>query len=186
MMASNIVAALSAPSMRQRPIYGGVFGDGRYSLATMPFVSRGLHAVRFMVIEPRAGSVLSIAEDKQEALASARRLLLVGEQFTEPAANDDQWEQARLWSDEPPVVEPECKPVSRRRRDIFEKSEGRCHYCGTTLSLDGRWHIEHMVPKALDGTDAFSNLVAACVPCNLSKRDRTALEFIVQMAETDA
>ncbi|MCB2039169.1 MAG: HNH endonuclease, partial [Ottowia sp.] len=70
--------------------------------------------------------------------------------------------------------------VSRRRRSIFEQSQGRCHYCGAALDLTGKWHIEHQLPRALGGTDEGLNLVAACVPCNLSKSDRTAIEFVTQ------
>ncbi len=51
-------------------------------------------------------------------------------------------------------------------------------YCDTTLSLDGKWHVEHQLPRALGGADDALNLVAACIKCNLAKADRTALEFI--------
>jgi 5-methylcytosine-specific restriction endonuclease McrA len=70
------------------------------------------------------------------------------------------------------------KAVPRRRREVFEKSGGKCFYCGTALRLDGKWHIEHQMPRALMGPDELLNLVAACVPCNLSKGDSTALEFL--------
>jgi len=161
--------------MLQRPIYGGVFGHGLYSLATMPTVANGLHAVRFMVIDPVSGVVLSVAEDKTQAMQSARQLLCAIAPQT--AANDERWEQGALWDNLPSCVSVP-KPVSRRRREIFTRSHGRCHYCRTFLVLDGSWHIEHMVPHALGGGDTAGNLVAACVPCNLAKRDRTALEFV--------
>lgn len=73
-----------------------------------------------------------------------------------------------------------ARPIPKRRLEIFDKSEGKCHYCATPLTLDGRWHIEHMQPRALLGPNDKSNLVAACVPCNMKKRDRTAEEFIAQ------
>ena len=47
---------MSAVALRYRPIYGGVFGNGKYSLASMPCVAAGLHAVRYLVIEPRWSS----------------------------------------------------------------------------------------------------------------------------------
>jgi hypothetical protein len=159
--------------MLQRPLLGGPFGAGRYSLATVPIVSHGLHAVRFMVIEPRAGAVLSSGLDKREAIESARRLL------RGPAANDQRWEQQALWPDLPlPAAVPKVRSISRRRREVFERSEGRCVYCRAVLTLDGRWHIEHQQARALGGGDDPLNLVAACAPCNLRKRDRTALEFL--------
>lgn len=166
----------SAPMLR-RPIYGGPFGKGEFELATQPTISNGLHAVRFLVIQPRVGRVLAIAESKTEALAGARRVLRATD-----AANDEPcWVQPRLWSDaELSVVsEPPPKPVSRRRREVFVRSGGCCAYCGTPLRLDGAWHVEHQLPRALGGTDAALNLVAACERCNLQKSDRTALEFVV-------
>lgn len=172
---------MSGERLLQRPIFGGIFGeDGRYALASMPCVSRGLYATRYMVVQPQAGVVLSMSEDKVEALALARQRLT--------AANDKQTfqqhtaTQGELWSDEP-FLTPSPAParyVSRRRRSIFEQSQGRCHYCGAALDLTGRWHIEHQLPRALGGTDEGLNLVAACVPCNLSKSDRTAIEFVTQ------
>jgi hypothetical protein len=53
---------MNGPPMLHRPIMGGVFGQGEFQLATQPTVSNGLHAVRFMVIQARAGRVLAIAE----------------------------------------------------------------------------------------------------------------------------
>ena len=175
--------------IRQRPIYGGVFGKGRYSLATVPCIARGLHAVRYMVVEPRAGSVLSVADDKTQALSGARRLLQATAALTRQEAKDAEIDslQESLWPDE--VLAPSepgltAKNTSRRKREIFELSQGKCHYCGTVLQLDGKWHVEHQMPKALGGDDGIVNLAAACVPCNLSKRDMTALEFVSIQGES--
>lgn len=173
---------MSADRLLQRPIYGGVFGEeGRYALASMPCVSRGLHTTRYMVIHPQAGTVLSVSEDKVQALAAARRRL--------NAANEKRFAlptitvQHELFSDEPMLTTTpsQAKYVSRRRREIFEGSGGKCHYCGTPLDLSGKWHIEHQLPRALGGGDDALNLVAACVPCNLGKSDRTAIEFLSAM-----
>jgi hypothetical protein len=162
--------------MLQRPIYGGVFGHGLYALATLPTIANGLHAVRFMVIEPRRGTVVSVADDKLQAIASARRVL--GGLPASAAANDPSWEQTALWSDLPVDRPPRLRPISRRRREVFERSEGRCLYCRAKLTLDGRWHVEHQLPRALGGGDDASNLVAACAPCNIAKGARSAIEFI--------
>jgi len=166
--------------MLQRPLYGGAFGDGDYSLATLPTIVNGLHGVRFMVIDPRGGAVLSVALDKGDAIESARTLL----RLTTPpnsSANDGLWEQGALWADLPFYGSQRTRRVSRRRREIFERSAGRCHYCQAMLTLDGRWHVEHMLPRALGGEEAPGNLVAACPPCNQRKSDRTALEFVASL-----
>lgn len=164
----------------QKPINGGLFGQGRYALASMPCVARGLHSIRYMVVEPQGGAVLSVAEDKIGALVGARRLLAA------TFEKEEVPQQLELGLIEPPQPDqasashPTVPRASRRRREIFERSEGRCHYCSAALTLDGRWHVEHMQPRALGGDDKPLNLVAACVSCNLAKSDRTALEFVAQ------
>lgn len=169
---------MTAPPMLRKPLLGGVFGQGEFELATQPIVCNGLHAVRFMVIQARAGRVLAIAETKGEALAGARRVL----RATDAADDEPRWVQPRLWSDAElsVVADPPPRPVSRRRREVFMRSRGCCCYCGRPLQIDGVWHVEHQMPRALGGTDVALNLVAACESCNLSKSDQTALEFIVK------
>lgn len=166
----------------RKALFGGVFGRDQYELATQPIVSGGLHAVRFMVIELRAGRIVSMADTKPEALAGARKVLTcLGR-----AVNEPLWRQQQLWAEAGPAAVAQSnaadtpRRVSRRRREVFNRSEGRCHYCCTPLTLDGTWHIEHQLPRALGGTDEPLNLVAACEPCNLSKSDQTALEFMVK------
>lgn len=178
-------------AMRHRPIYGGLFGRGRYALATLPTVNRGLHSLQYLVIEPGPGVVLSVADDKVAALSSARRLLEATQDLlkAEAIAAAASGAQQSLWPlealEQPPLRDVAVLPVGRRRREIFDKSNGRCHYCSTPLTLDGKWHIEHAFPRALGGLDEVSNLFAACVPCNLAKRDRTALEFVTQSLLSD-
>lgn len=175
---------MSPAVLRHRPIFGGLFGMGRYALATLPGVSRGLHSVRYVVIEPGPGIVLSIADDKVAALASAREVLRVTRELecaeAGPVCARDQ---LTLWPEE--IDQPQSRtvlrqPVSRRRREIFDKCGGRCHYCQAQLELSGQWHIEHALPRALGGLDEITNLFASCVSCNLEKRDRTALEFVAR------
>jgi len=174
---------MSFAKLLHRPIFGGAFGRGRYSLASVPTILNGLHAVRFMVVDARGGAVLSVSNDKLEAMALARRHLhLVTPQF---AANDALWTQDALWPDLTPRAVPKLRYVSRRRREIFARSDAKCHYCQAPLTLDGKWHIEHMLPRALGGGDDALNLVAACAPCNLAKSARSALEFVANVARSD-
>jgi hypothetical protein len=162
----------------QRPIYGGVFGEGRYALASMPTVARGLYAVRYMVVEPQDGLVLSVADGKVEALAMARERLQAANDHRIPDAPAPQV-QGELWPAAPLPEPRRASPyISRRRRTVFEASHGKCHYCGEAIELTGKWHVEHQFPRALGGGDGALNLVASCVRCNLAKGDRTALEFV--------
>lgn len=168
----------TAARLLHRPIFGSAFGAGRYALASLPTVRRGLHSVRYLVIDPSAGLVLGQGDEAGAALAAARRVL----ESTGEAANDaSYWQQPGLFGIEDlpiPVAKTIPRHVSRRRREIHARTGGRCAYCDTPLEVDGHWHVEHQLPRALGGDDRPLNLVAACPACNLAKADRTALEFL--------
>ncbi len=60
------------------------------------------------------------------------------------------------------------------REYLLEKWQRRCAYCQATgVPLQ----IEHIVPKARQGSDRASNLTLACGPCNQRKGTLTAEEF---------
>lgn len=78
------------------------------------------------------------------------------------------------------------------RRRVYERDDWTCHYCGlrihpaTPNQAKGRnapvdmssgspvWlELDHIVPRALGGTNLFDNLRAACSPCNRRKSDST-------------
>jgi len=69
-----------------------------------------------------------------------------------------------------------------RRRDIFDRTRGKCHICHKQLSFcnhgrhggRGAWHVDHSVAIARGGTNHGNNLKAACIPCNLDKSTTTA------------
>ena len=51
------------------------------------------------------------------------------------------------------------------RREIKEKWEHKCAYCGSTENLT----IDHIVPQSKGGIDFTKNVVCACHDCNQSK-----------------
>lgn len=176
---------MNVTSLRLVPIVGRLFGKGRFALASVPVTTKGRHVAKYCVVEPGTGGVLSVAFDKAEALDAARTVLAAAQELArlEAARDADLMRQGELWPVDtvtPLRVVDKRRPVSRRRRDIFAKSCGRCHYCSGMLVLDGQWHVEHMLPRALGGADEITNLVAACAPCNLAKSDRTAIEYVMQ------
>lgn len=68
-------------------------------------------------------------------------------------------------------------PLSRSvRRDVFERDGGACRYCGVSISW-GEYECDHVEPVSKGGTDALTNLVAACEPCNRSKGAKTLAEW---------
>ncbi len=53
---------------------------------------------------------------------------------------------------------------------IFLRDKFTCFYCGKTSYEDGKeLHIDHVIPRDSGGKDIASNLVTACVECNLGK-----------------
>lgn len=54
------------------------------------------------------------------------------------------------------------------RRNIFIRDHFTCQYCGSKLTYK-KLQKEHIVPKSKGGQDTWTNLVAACGPCNRKK-----------------
>lgn len=71
------------------------------------------------------------------------------------------------------------------KETVFEKTQGKCTYCGKKLSYQnyglygawGSWHIDHGRARARDGSDHLNNLFAACISCNLLKSDVGSASF---------
>ena len=53
------------------------------------------------------------------------------------------------------------------RRAVFVRDGHRCQYCGANAE-----NIDHIVPRSRGGEHVWENVVAACRPCNVAKRDR--------------
>lgn len=76
--------------------------------------------------------------------------------------------------------------VSHRKDEVYEKTEGKCRYCGKRLSRKnhgqtgsrGAWQIDHSRSKANGGSNHLNNLFAACVDCNQEKGSRNGKSFI--------
>lgn len=178
-----------------RRMFGKPWDSGNYWLGSYVYIERGFDAVSYVVIERDSGAYIGHGDSKGEAIGRARNLLAmlqggVIELIRTVAANRDA-EIARFEAEKAAwrrdvELDTTHKKIPRRRLEIFNKSEGKCHYCSMPLDLHGKWHIEHMMPKALLGSDHTSNLVAACVPCNMKKKDKTAEEFIAARAKQEA
>jgi hypothetical protein len=65
--------------------------------------------------------------------------------------------------------------VGNLRTRVETRARGRCEYCHAPQAACGyRFHLEHIVPLAEDGSDGFENRALACAACNLAKSDRTS------------
>ncbi len=75
------------------------------------------------------------------------------------------------------VRAPRRAAMSVSRRAVFARDDYRCQYCGGRADS-----IDHVVPRSRGGPHAWDNLVAACRPCNIAKRDRTPDEAGMRLA----
>ena len=57
----------------------------------------------------------------------------------------------------------------RKIREMVIARDQCCQACGQS---EGRMHIDHIVPKRLNGSDHLDNLQLLCEFCNLSKGGR--------------
>jgi len=55
------------------------------------------------------------------------------------------------------------------------RQKGRCFWCGEKVGV--HYHVDHVVPLALGGSNGPENLVIACAPCNLSKGAKHPMEW---------
>jgi hypothetical protein len=178
-------------------VFGAAFSDGEFYVdREWDYLNSQLHGPRDIsctLYERTSGLVFAVARSHADAISNARGTMeLIGPEylarmFAEYRTEERAEELAEIDAREAianakAAKKAEPKKIGKRRRAIFEESGGKCHYCQTEITLEGNWHVEHKMPKALGGTDEPINLVASCAPCNFAKRDKTDLEFIALLA----
>jgi 5-methylcytosine-specific restriction endonuclease McrA len=62
------------------------------------------------------------------------------------------------------------REVPLTKRNILRRDGGTCQYCGRRQPA---MTTDHIIPRAMDGTDTWENLVCACPECNAAKGNRT-------------
>jgi len=67
------------------------------------------------------------------------------------------------------------KDIRFSRRNIFERDKNTCQYCGAKLAR-AELTIDHVIPRSRGGRDSWTNLVLACVKCNVKKGNRIPAE----------
>lgn len=73
----------------------------------------------------------------------------------------------------PPKDRLAVKPNKRFR--VLERDGFKCVYCGVHAS-DAVLQVDHVMPVVRGGTNDLSNLVTACVTCNIGKHARELQE----------
>jgi 5-methylcytosine-specific restriction endonuclease McrA len=61
--------------------------------------------------------------------------------------------------------------VAFTRFNVFLRDRFRCQYCGESFPAS-ELTFEHVVPRSKGGETSWTNIVAACDPCNVKKDDR--------------
>jgi 5-methylcytosine-specific restriction endonuclease McrA len=74
------------------------------------------------------------------------------------------------------VKVPYRRRAALNRRAVFARDGHRCQYCGAAAES-----IDHVVPRSRGGDHVWENVVAACRPCNVRKRDRMLEETSMRL-----
>jgi 5-methylcytosine-specific restriction endonuclease McrA len=64
---------------------------------------------------------------------------------------------------------------SRQIRELLIKQKHKCPYCKS--SLKNGYHIDHIYPLVLGGSNAIDNIQLLCPPCNLRKSIKSPERF---------
>jgi hypothetical protein len=80
--------------------------------------------------------------------------------------------------------------LSRKRQGVWDKTAGRCWYCGKHLivgktigaDIKGVFVPDHMLPKCQGGSSDASNLIPACWSCNSRKNGLNVEEYRMHLA----
>ncbi|GMQ80928.1 MAG: HNH endonuclease [Rhodothermia bacterium] len=72
------------------------------------------------------------------------------------------------------------KKIMITRKNVLRRDRHRCQYCSSRDQLT----IDHVFPKSRGGKDTWENLVAACIPCNNRKGNRTPSEASMKLSRT--
>lgn len=92
----------------------------------------------------------------------------------------------RHWRMEPPHYKKEVDLDTRDTRThhiarvLWPLQAGRCAYCCLSLS-ETPYHVDHIIPKAHNGSNHISNLALACRRCNIRKKHHTVDTFVLKL-----
>ncbi|MGQ0617400.1 MAG: HNH endonuclease [Acidimicrobiia bacterium] len=133
--------------------------------------------------------VLNASYEPLCVVASRRAVVLVLDEKAELViATGLTLHSERLVVDIPSVVRlrtfvsvPYRRRVAVSRRAVMARDSGLCQYCGTRADS-----IDHVVPRSRGGTHTWDNVVAACRPCNVHKRDRLLAETSMRLRQRPA
>jgi 5-methylcytosine-specific restriction endonuclease McrA len=72
--------------------------------------------------------------------------------------------------------------VRLNRRNLFARDGNRCQYCGRKFRTKDL-SIDHVVPRSRGGHTVWTNVVCACLKCNVKKGGRTPREARMKLVK---
>lgn len=72
------------------------------------------------------------------------------------------------------------KTVKFTRRNIYERDNYTCQYCGRKLDRQ-QLNIDHISPLSRKGKTVWENVVCSCLNCNVHKSNRTLEEASMKL-----
>ena len=112
-------------------------------------------------------AVVMLLSDKAE-LITGTGLVLHSERLSVPVPSVVRLRQF--------VSIPFRRRVAVSRRAVMARDAHQCQYCGARADS-----IDHVVPRSKGGPHSWDNVVAACRPCNVRKRDRLLHETSMRL-----
>lgn len=77
----------------------------------------------------------------------------------------------------------------RLRYEVLRRDGFRCQACGASASEGVALEVDHVMPRALGGTDTAANLSTLCRPCNAGKGsslpDELVVDSVIESVESD-
>ena len=77
------------------------------------------------------------------------------------------------------------REVKFSRRNILARDDHQCQYCGKRLPT-ARLSLDHVTPRSRGGKSTWTNVVAACNPCNTRKGGRMPWEASMKLRRNPA
>lgn len=127
----------------------------------------------------RHAAITSFLDETGGDVRAAQRLARHGNIQTTIRYDDNRQDLARVGVEQS-ARKFRIEEAEKRVKYYQGLSEDWCYYCG---SGGARLLLEHKTPKSRGGSDENTNLVTACVSCNVMKSFRTFDEFRALMQE---
>jgi 5-methylcytosine-specific restriction endonuclease McrA len=140
----------------------------------------------FALLYTNHAEVIDTADEAFDVLDFDGWLELSRKRSRQPSAHDDFVRTPKLAVLVPRVIRLVAydkvpkREVRFNRRNIMARDEHRCQYCGKRLSVS-QLSIDHVVPKSRGGKSSWTNVVAACNPCNTRKGGRMPWEASMKL-----